>query len=376
MEESDLMKRAKIEKWIKDHLWLFVLVVGALIFLAFCGPLLTSHGATAELVGTGDDAYYAFSELGKRANLYIGDLFAGSIWCWPLLLSYLGVVIAMIISLLGKKWNGAYIVSLLLFICLGIIFFTGNNMYDFTACSSLIGVEATGDWGYISSFSSAAGTKLAFGTVYSGVLCFVAAFLCLGAASVKDPFNVYDLVEIGVLSAMAIGLQFIKIPVGVSGGSINLGLIPLFIVALRHGPTKGFIAGAFVYGLITCLTDGYGFFTYPLDYLVGFGGVAALGFFRNKIFVKTDKGWNLAGFFYITLGVVIASIVRLFGSVASSMLNYGYTFSAAFIYNAVYIPVTGAVSLAAMLLLYIPLARLEKIFPPHSEKEAEVTKAA
>lgn len=359
-----VMIREKIESWIKAHLWLLAIIMGALIFFAFCGPLLTSHGATATLVGEGDDAYYEFAEAGKRANLYLSDLFTGSVWCWPLLLSYLGVIVAIIFTAVGKKWNDGYTVALLLYICLGIIFFTSNNLYDFTACSSLIGVEATGDWGYISSYSSYAGTKLAFGAVWSGIICFVSAFFCLAASNEKDSFSVRDLTEIGVLSAMAIGLQFIRIPVAAGPGSINLGLIPLFVIALRHGPSKSFMAGAFIYGLVTCLTDGYGFFTYPLDYLVGFGGVCALGFFRNLIFTKDEKGWNVAGFFYIALGVIIASLIRYIGSTASSMVNYGYSFQAALIYNAIYIPVTGAVSLGAMLLLYIPLAKLEKIFPP------------
>ena len=38
---------------------------------------------------------------------------------------------------------------------------------------------------------------------------------------------------------------------------------------------------AFIFGLVTCLTDGYGFYTYPFDYLIGFGSIAVFGFFSR-----------------------------------------------------------------------------------------------
>ncbi|MCI1245286.1 MAG: energy-coupled thiamine transporter ThiT [Bacilli bacterium] len=360
--KTESVQAKRIESWIKGHLWLIAIVVGALVFIGLCGPLVSTHGATSALVGEGDDAYYEFSEASSRYSVWANGVFGVANMSWPFIALYALAFVAFVFVILGKKWNDCYVAALLLYVCLGIIFFTGNTLYDFTACSSLIGVKAAAD--NLAYYSTAAGTKLAFGCVISGVVSFVAAFFCLGAANAKDSFNVLDLTEIGLLSAMAIGLQFIKIEIGSTGGSINLGLIPLFVIALRHGPTKGFIASAFVFGLVTCLTDGYGLFTYPLDYLVGFGGCAALGFFRRLVFTKNEKGYSGWGFLWISLGVIIASLVRFVGSSMSSIVNYGYSFQGAIVYNSVYIPVTGAVSLAAMLLLYIPMARLQKIFPP------------
>ena len=168
--------------------------------------------------------------------------------------------------------------------------------------------------------------------------------------------------KMGILSALAIALQFIKIQVGANGGSINLGLVPLSLIALRHGPTKGFIAGGLVYGIITCITDGYGFQTYPFDYLIGFGSIAEIGFF-SKLCFKGEEGWNPLGFLYIFLGIVLATLVRLIGSTISSMVIYGYDLVAALTYNGIYIPVTGAVTLACMEALYIPIAKVNRIFP-------------
>ena len=45
------------------------------------------------------------------------------------------------------------------------------------------------------------------------------------------------------------------------------------------------------------------------------------------------------------------------------MLLYGYDFAAAAEYNAVYIPVTGACAIVALMLLYVPLIKVQKAFP-------------
>jgi energy-coupled thiamine transporter ThiT len=194
-------------------------------------------------------------------------------------------------------------------------------------------------------------------------MCFVSAFLSFDYAYSKEDFSVRDMSEIGVLTAMAIGLHFAKIEVGVSGGSINFAAIPLFVIALRHGPVKGLFASGIIYGLIECAISGYGFVVYPLDYLVGFGAYGILGLFRKFIYVDNEKGWNGRGFFFIVLGCVLATLVRFVASTASSMINYGLNFVNALIYNDIYIPVSGAIGLGALLALYVPLAKLEKHYP-------------
>ena len=68
-------------------------------------------------------------------------------------------------------------------------------------------------------------------------------------------FSVRDIAEIAILVALALGLDKLKISVGATGGSVNFAMFPLFVIALRHGPFKGFIAGGIVYGLISCLLD-------------------------------------------------------------------------------------------------------------------------
>ena len=66
-------------------------------------------------------------------------------------------------------------------------------------------------------------------------------------------FTVKDIAEIAILSARAIVLdRVVRIPLGATGGSINISMVPLYVIALRHGWFKSFIAGGIVYGLITC----------------------------------------------------------------------------------------------------------------------------
>ena len=82
-------------------------------------------------------------------------------------------------------------------------------------------------------------------------------------------FDVRDMVEIAMLCALAIVLdRFLKIPLGPTGGSLNLSMVPIFFINLRHGWFKGFVAGGLIYGLITCLLDGYGMACYPLEYFM------------------------------------------------------------------------------------------------------------
>ena len=175
--------------------------------------------------------------------------------------------------------------------------------------------------------------------------------------------TVREIVEEGVLISLAFVLNFIKIPVGPTGGSINFQMLPLMIIALRHGPEHGFVAGGLVYGLLTCLTDGYGFACYPFDYLIGFGSVAVMGFFRIFIFSPEQKTYNVKGIVFIIISGLLATLVRYIGSNVSSIVVYKLSLKGALEYNAFYIPLSGAVSIAALIAMYVPLARITQLHP-------------
>ena len=178
-----------------------------------------------------------------------------------------------------------------------------------------------------------------------------------------------QIVEEGVLISLAFVLNFIKIPVGATGGSINFQMLPLMLIALRHGPQHGFIAGGIIYGLLTCLTDGYGFACYPFDYLIGFGSVAVMGFFRSFIFSKDQTTYNFKGLLFIFISGTLATLIRYIGSNVSSIVVYGYTLKAALAYNAFYIPLSGLVATVALMLMYGPLLKVNASHPVEKDSE-------
>ena len=202
-----------------------------------------------------------------------------------------------------------------------------------------------------------------WGSNVSVAMAICAAVISLSAEFSTNPIVTREIAEDGVLIAAAFILNLIKIPLAAGAGSINLQMLPLFIIALRHGPAHGLICGGIIYGLLTCLTDGWGFATYPFDYLIGFGSVMVMGFFAKFILSKNQKWYNIKGEIFLLVAGVLATLVRLIGSTASSMVIYKYTFAAAIAYNAVYIPVSGAVAIAVLMAAYGPLLKVHHQFP-------------
>ena len=205
--------------------------------------------------------------------------------------------------------------------------------------------------------------SLAWGSAVSMLSCMLAVFSLIGASGYSRSRSVKTIAEDGVLIASAFVLNFIRIPIAPTAGSINLQMLPLMIIALRRGPLDGFVAGGIVYGLLTCLTDGYGLATYPFDYLIGFGSVAVLGFFRNLVLGKDQTTYNVKGMVFLTIGVILSTFVRFVGGCTSSMVLYGYDLVAAMVYNYIYIFVSGGLVLAVLLILYGPLVRINRLFP-------------
>jgi len=347
----------KTSEWIKAHLWLLSMIASALILLCLCGPFVHARPVTY------DAAADTFTRVSKvRDDIWVGGLFSPA-FGWPFAVIFVFILAGIILAFFGKKNKNLSFIAMMLYVVAGILFLLSVNFYDFTRTAGYVGYHVDLLDDYYPTYMELSSTKLAFGAIYGAVMCFISAFCCFDYAYSREDFSVKDMSEIGILTAMAIGLHFVKFEIGTSGGSINFAAIPLFVIALRHGPVKGFFASGIIYGLIQCTISGYGFVVYPLDYLVGFGCYGILGLFKNHIFTSDEKGWSLAGFFYIALGVILATLIRFAASTASSMINYGYSFQAALLYNAVYIPVSGAIGLAATLALYPALARLEKHYP-------------
>lgn len=204
------------------------------------------------------------------------------------------------------------------------------------------------------------GVSLSWGA-YLGIIFSNIAFACTTLSNQKRTTR--QIVEEGMLISLALVLDFIKIPVGPTGGSINFQMLPLMLIALRYGPQHGFIAGGIVYGLVSCLLDGYGFACYPFDYLIGFGSVAAMGFFRKFIFSKDQTTYNKKGLLFIFLGGLLTILIRYIGSNVSSIVVYNYSLVAALEYNAFYIPLAGLICIVALMAMYGPLIKVNASHP-------------
>ena len=202
----------------------------------------------------------------------------------------------------------------------------------------------------------------------------------------KSKFVVRDIVEIAMLVAIAVvldldGLKFTVFP---SGGSIGLTMVPLFIIAFRHGVVKGFFGIGIVYALITCMLDGHSWAYFPFDYVLAYGSICLAGFFFFFFFkdeMKTKKDYALSITFYI-IAIIMGCITRLIGSTLSSLIIYplvegGEPLSlwAAITYNFTYIGPSALFVIIVMIVLYYPLLRIQKQFPTKNFQEMIPNKA-
>ncbi len=318
--------------WVKKYAWAFSLGFGglAMVFLftnLFTYEITLSNDSTIQVV------------------LHFWDLFGsdGFNIGWLVITILVLLALGAVLPIFRKRSSG---------------FATGSAMafllaFCFLILSRQFYVEASGNDGVV----------MAFGTAYAAIFAVFGALSSLIASYQDVSVSVQDIAEDSILIALSFGLSYVKIPIGATGGSINLQMLPLFFLALRHGPARGFLAAGVIYGLLTCFTDGYGFATYPFDYLIGFGSATIFGFFRKWILVPDERKYTLKGELFIVLAGVLSTLVRMVGSVTSSMVVYQYDFAAALAYNAVYIPVSGAVSVAVLMALYGPLSRVNNLFP-------------
>lgn len=179
----------------------------------------------------------------------------------------------------------------------------------------------------------------------------------------NNQYSVYEIVESAMLIALAVGLDFdgLKITLGASGGSISFTTIPLAILALRQGPVKGFLGIGVIYGLITCILDGWGLYTFPFDYLLAYGSLAVFGFFK-KLIVRDDAKYNWKSIVFIIVASIIGSSLRwLFASI-SGLILYETPFVESLIYNAIYVLPSGAIMLVLLIALYKPICLIDRLF--------------
>lgn len=337
--ENDETKNQPVQgkSWLSGKEWLFALGFGVLAFLGFALPAYST-----KLVADPDN----------RINVFFYEMMGGQYgFNWIIFLIWFLPLIGIAFAGLAKVKKEFLTASMLAFLLSGVLLFMAKDLFAYNLEGSVLREGKT---------------DYAIGGVLAPCFCFIASFSALIGSAQKESYSVYDMVESGMLIAMAVVLNFIKIPMQVEG-SVNFQMLPLFILALRQGPLKGFIGGGIVFGLITCLTDGYGFAFYPFDYLIGFGSCAVMGFFKPLIFGKDQKGYNLKGEIFLLVAGVLATFARFVGGCMSSMVLYGYDIAAASLYNVGYVFISGGIALAVIMALYGTLVKLNNRFQRKSE---------
>ena len=207
-------------------------------------------------------------------------------------------------------------------------------------------------------------TKIAWGSGVEMLLASLQLFAVVSCSEFKKE-TTKAISEDAILIAAAFVLNLIKFFAMPSGGSVNLQMLPLFIIALRRGPLHSFVACGLVYGLLTCLTDGWYFASFPFDYVIAFGSVAILGFFRKIIMNRdiNDTKSMVLGEIFLVLGVLLATTLRFIAGTLSGILIWNTELVPSMAYNAPYVYVSGALALAVLMIVYPTLITINKRFP-------------
>ncbi|MDR1013513.1 MAG: energy-coupled thiamine transporter ThiT [Coriobacteriales bacterium] len=145
--------------------------------------------------------------------------------------------------------------------------------------------------------------------------------------------RVLVLVEVALAVALAVVLNFIQIrlPFNIAGGSVNLCMLPIAVVALRRGPVAGAVAGA-LFGSIDLLLEPFVLFPlqvildYPAPYLLfGLGAGLFSGIYRKA---AERDGRRVTGGFVagssatVVAAVLVGGVLRLVSHVVSGVFFF------------------------------------------------------
>ena len=262
-----------------------------------------------------------------------------SLFSWVMILAYLFLTISMFL-LMAYRHRVLYSIIFIILILLIITFVSSKAVL---------------------SFSFADKVSVHYAPIMMSFVTIASLLYCSRVLLGETKFYVNDITEIGIFVGFALVLDFpiFKIHIMPGAGSVSLVMLPLIIIALRKGFIKGLIADGVVFGLISCLIDGYGFVTYPLDYFVAFGGLAIIGLFRKYLLVRRPTWTN---YLLLFLTALLAFFIRLMGATFDGMLLYGLDFVGSIWYNLTYIGFSAVGCMILLLLLYPVICRITVLF--------------
>ena len=156
-----------------------------------------------------------------------------------------------------------------------------------------------------------------------------------------------------IMAALAVILSYVEIQVGAVGGSINIVMLPIILIAYRYGMLWG-VGTGLVVGFVKCLIGGgigWGLPSILLDYVLAYGAVGLGGMTRRLKFglpVSTLVGAVARFVIHFISGVTIYAITTA-TEVAGVTTSSAFLFS--LIYNGLYmLPSTVIVVVIAILI--------------------------
>ena len=182
----------------------------------------------------------------------------------------------------------------------------------------------------------------------------------------KSFLSVKEIVEMSLFLPLAVILDLS----GIKIGHASLTMVPLFILAYRHGFFKSFIVIGLVYSIINIAFDSWSINPIFLifDYILGFGSISLAGLFTKKCFKQNTK--HLINLSWLSLSIVICCIIRILCSSISGMIVYEMSFTASFWANfSIYVGWDCLLALLFILILYPSLIIINNRYPTKFTKK-------
>jgi thiamine transporter len=132
-------------------------------------------------------------------------------------------------------------------------------------------------------------------------------------------------VEIPVIAAIAFILGLIPIQTGNAAIDLSLGLIPLFVLAIRRGFLPAVLAGLIwsllniIFGHAYIVSVVQGFIEYPVAF--SFAGFSGLYSNKVKQSIKSDKTGSI--FSWLSLSIVVGVFARWFWHFIAGIVFWG-----------------------------------------------------
>ena len=160
--------------------------------------------------------------------------------------------------------------------------------------------------------------------------------------------NIRQMALMGMLVAISIVLDAVfKFYQQANGGSINLAMVGLVLIALSFGWWQTWLATTIVFGLLTAFLDGYIAY-YLFDYFFALSGFVVIALMRKTIIASNE----LKGLFTLTWTFAVAFTWRFLMHVISGVIYFEVDWAGSLAYNLTYLLPSFFLSFAIILTLY------------------------